>query len=251
MALCEVRFYSESLRKHEAMNVILPDKPSGRLPVLYLLHGLSDDHTRWCRQTSIERYATGRRMIVVMPDTHRLFYVNDPRPCGFAYEDHIVRDVVGFVDRTFPTIHGRHGRAVAGLSMGGYGALMLALRNPGRFATAVSHSGALMFAHDTAFMRDGEEYRDVAHLADSLPGREYDLWQLAENHARGGRKLALRLDCGTEDRIIEHTRAFHAHLDALGIEHEYAEHPGGHEWSYWDEHVVDTLRFVTKHTRSR
>ena len=112
MALCQVKFFGASLGKACGMNVILPEKHAGPFGVLYLLHGLSDDHTIWCRRTSIERYVAELPLIVVMPDGHRSFYCNDPRPGGCAYEDHIVRDVVEFVDRTFPTRARRDGRAI-------------------------------------------------------------------------------------------------------------------------------------------
>ncbi|MFW6133175.1 MAG: alpha/beta hydrolase, partial [Planctomycetota bacterium] len=197
-------------------------------------------------RTSIERYAEGRRLIVVMPDGHRRFYVNDPRPGGFACEDHIVRDVVGFVDRAFPTIRGRRGRGVAGLSMGGYGALMLALRHPEAFSAAVSHSGALRFAHEGRAINE-----DIRPLDEACRGADYDLWRLARRHTRRRRKVALRLDCGTEDGTLAMNRRFHVRLEELGIDHEYVENPGGHDWAYWDRHVVDTLSFVTRHLRSR
>jgi S-formylglutathione hydrolase FrmB len=249
MAFLTVRFRSESLVKQDAMNVFFPEGTRGRLPVLYLLHGLSDNHTAWQRRTSIERYLDGKRLIVVMPDTHRFFYVNDPRPGGQAYEDHIIRDVIGTMDRMFPTVRGRRGRAVAGLSMGGYGALMLAMRHPDKFSTAVSHSGALHFAH--AFPKSrGPQYGDVAELSKALPRRAYDLWALARRLKRSRRRLAIRLDCGTEDGLIESNRTFHAHLTRLGIDHEYAEHSGAHDWAYWDAHVQDTLRFVLRHLRA-
>lgn len=103
MALCSVQFPGGSIQKASGMNVILPEG-DGPFPVLYLLHGLSDDYTIWSRRTSIERYVAELPLVVVMPDGHRSFYCNDPRPGGCAYEDHVVMDVVGFVDRTFRTI---------------------------------------------------------------------------------------------------------------------------------------------------
>ena len=139
MAFCEMHFFGASIGKQSSMCVIVPEG-EGPFPVLYLLHGLSDDHTIWHRRTSIERYVDGRRLIVVMPDGHRSFYCNDERPGGLAYEDHITQDVVGFVDRTFKTIPHRGARAIAGLSMGGYGAIVLSLRHPNLFSAASSHS---------------------------------------------------------------------------------------------------------------
>jgi len=241
MAFCTVQFKGESIRKDSSMCVIVPEK-AGPHPVLYLLHGLSDDHTAWRRRTSLERYLTERSLIVVLPDGHRSFYVNQPGPRGLAYEDHIIRDVVGFVDRTFPTIAARRGRAVAGQSMGGYGALMLAMRHPEMFSAASAHSAALSFAHDPI-----EDRPDVNALAENLPPREYDCFALAEKLRPGAERPAIRFDCGADDFLLDWNQAFHAHLDRLGIDHEYVEHPGGHSWDYWDAHLPQTLEFVLRH----
>jgi len=238
LAFCAVQFKGESIAKQSSMYVILPEG-GGRFPVLYLLHGLSDDHTIWHRRTSIERYAADLPLIIVMPDGHRSFYVNQPGPAGMAYEDHIVKDVVGFVDRVFPTLAERRSRAIAGLSMGGYGALMLAMRHTQMFSVACSHSAALSFAHEPLPDRPA-----IDALAEGLACDEYDCFKLAERLKASGEQLAIRMDCGTEDFLIEHNRAFHEHLVSLGIEHRYAEYPGAHEWSYWDEHVRQTLEFV-------
>ena len=245
MAFCTVHFRAKSIGKDTGLNVFLPEA-DGPLPVLYLLHGLSDDYTRWQRSTSLERYVAGLPLIVVMPDGHRNFYCNDPRPGGSAYEDHIVKDVVDLVDRTLPTIRSRRGRAIAGLSMGGYGAMMLAMRHPDMFSAACSHSGALFFAHARRAKRPG-----VQAFADALPARKYDCFSLARKLKKGRHRLALRLDCGLDDKLLASNREFHAHLGRLGIDHEYAEYPGSHNWGYWDEHIQQTLEFVTKKLRIR
>ncbi len=244
MALLDVHFFGESIQKNSGMNVILP-AGEGPFPVLYLLHGLSDDYTIWHRRTSIERYAAELPLIIVMPDGHRSFYCNDPRPGGCAYEDHIVADVVGFVDRTFRTIPDRRGRAIGGLSMGGYGAMMLALRHPDVFSVVASHSSAFFFAHQALPERD-----QVNTFADVLPAGKYDCFALTEKHKRSGPRLAIRFDCGTEDFLLAANRGFHAHLQALGIVHEYAEFPGVHNWDYWDEHVRQSLSFVLAHLQT-
>ena len=241
MSLCNVSFRGESIGKACGMNVMLPDEGDGPFAVLYLLHGLSDDYTIWQRRTSVERYAADHGLIVVTPDGHRSFYCNDPRPGGMAYEDHIVKDVVGFVDKWFPTVPQRRGRAIAGLSMGGYGSMMLALRHPDMFAAVSSHSSAFGFAHEQRG-RAG-----IDDLAAALPEGEYDCFTLAEKLQAAGGDLAIRFDCGTEDGLLEGNRAFHAHLDAIGVAHGYAEYPGEHNWAYWDEHVQETLAFVAGH----
>ncbi len=244
MAFCEVKFSGQSIGKHTSMDVIVPNSGSGPFPVLYLLHGLSDDCTRWRRQTSIERYVEDLPLIVVMPDGGRSFYVNDPRPGGRAYEDHIVKDVVGFVDRVFPTIAAARGRAVAGLSMGGYGAMMLALKHPDLFCAGAAHSGAFLFAHEKRQWVQGKE--DVTFLNQAVRPKDYDVFRLAAACKTRRRRPALRFDCGLDDWLLASNRAFHTHLDKLGLAHEYAEHPGGHSWDYWDIHIRETLAFVRK-----
>jgi len=238
MAFCTVDFLGKSIGKFNGMHVILPDG-EGPFPVLYLLHGLSDDHTIWLRRTRIETYVQGLPLIVVMPNAQRSFYVNDPR-FGYygAFEDHIVKDVVGFTDTTFPTIRGRQGRFLAGMSMGGYGALMLALRHPDVFSAACSHAGALSFAHTPRTERP-----DIQALADSLPPGEYDLYKLAEKLKSSGQSLRMRLDCGASDVLLQESRAFHQHLAALGLHHMFEEPPGEHSMDYANQQVGQMLEF--------
>ena len=120
MSFVTMEFYGESIQKMCSLYVLTPDL-EGPLPVLYLLHGLSDNHSVWFRRTALERYVQDLPLIVVMPDAHRSFYVNDKRPGGLDYEAHIAGDVVGIVDRTFHTVRDPAGRGVAGLSMGEVG----------------------------------------------------------------------------------------------------------------------------------
>ena len=121
MAFATINYFSHSLRKASSFNIVFPDDPSVPRPwaTFYLLHGLSDDHTIWMRRTSIERYVAGLPLVVVMPDGGRGWYTNAVE--GDAYEDDLIKDVIGLVDRTFPVKAERAGRAIGGLSMGGYG----------------------------------------------------------------------------------------------------------------------------------
>ena len=251
MALLTIQFPGQSIGKQTAMHVILPPG-KGPFPVLYLLHGLSDDYTIWLRRTSIERYVEGRNLMVVMPDGGRSFYCNDGRPGGPAYEDHIARDVVGFVDNTFRTIAGRRGRAIAGLSMGGYGAVMLAMRHPELFSVACSHSGAVTFMHAALIGTPPAVHPDVGALAASLPtDGHYDLFALAQGVGPARSRPALRLDCGRDDFLLKDNRAFHAHLKKAGYRHTYREYPGAHSWDYWDEHIRESIAFIMKNLRAK
>jgi S-formylglutathione hydrolase FrmB len=245
MAFCELKYFSNALGKATQANVILPQNGSGPFPVLYLLHGLSDDYSGWQRRTSIERYVQDLPLIVVMPDGGRGFYCDAAE--GFACETAIARDLVEYIDTIFHTKATRAGRALAGLSMGGYGAVKLALRFPDLFNSAVSHSGALGFGHyplsgDEPFAM---EFRRV--VGEEPEGGPNDLYELAR--ARRTKRPALRIDCGTEDFLLEQNRAFHAHLQEIGYPHEYAEFPGDHTWGYWDEHVQEAIAFAARHLK--
>jgi len=246
MAFCELHYRSAALEKQTAANVILPEDPALEPPyaVMYLLHGLSDDHTIWCRRTSIERYVEGLPLIVVMPDGGRGFYTNAVR--GFAYERAIVEDLIPLIDRTFPTRAERSGRCIGGLSMGGYGALRLAFRRPDLFCSAVSHSGAVYFGHRPVPADDyrADEFGRI--LGDAPTGGRNDLHFLVEKAPKNDLP-ALRLDCGLDDFLLADNRLFHEHLARLGVAHEYEEFPGAHEWGYWDVHVQEAIRF---HMRS-
>jgi S-formylglutathione hydrolase FrmB len=243
VSFCDFQFYSAALQKQTAAYVILPEAGTGPFPVLYLLHGLSDNHTIWLRRTSIERYVANLPLIVVMPDGGRGFYADAEQ--GFAYGKAIGTELIERIDRTFPTKAERGGRCIAGLSMGGYGALRLGLSHPDLYCAAVSHSGALNFGHQVIY---GEHVRPMAPefariLGENPTGGPNDLYALAEKSDRGALPT-LRIDCGTEDHLIEANRTFHTHLETLGIAHEYEEHPGAHDWAYWDLHIQDTLKFM-------
>ncbi len=238
MAFCELHYFSAALQKQTAANVLLPQNcGAGPFPVYYLLHGLGDDHAAWMRRTSIERYADGLSLIVVMPDGGRGFYTDAAE--GFAHESAIMCDLVPFIDAAFPTRATREGRCIGGLSMGGYGAIKLALKYPRHFCSATSHSGALTKAH---IFRSGETEELRRIFGTEQSGGANDLFALAE---KIDRKLlpAMRIDCGTADYLLDRSRDFHAHLEQLGIAHEYEEFPGAHDWAYWDARAPEAIAF--------
>lgn len=230
-----------SLQKACSMQIILPEMTKEPYPVMYLLHGLSDDHTIWSRRTRIEWYVRNLPLAVVMPDGGRGFYcdaVNGP-----ANESHIIKDVIGFVDTHFNTKAERSGRVIAGLSMGGYGALKLALKFPDMFCSVVSHSGGVAAGHKPYREELAAEMRLI--YGDNYIGGKDDLWAIAERVDRS--KLpAIRMDCGLSDFLLEDNRAFHQHLVKLGIPHEYEEFPGDHNWDFWDTHIQETIQFHAK-----
>ena len=242
MALLHCDFFSEVLELRTSMTVILPEvaRPTGH-PTLYLLHGLSDDDTAWVRGTSIERYAETLGLAVVMPQVQRSFY------CDMAYGNRYWT----FLSEELPTLaHGffrlsdrREDTFVAGLSMGGYGAMKWALRQPERFAAAASLSGALdMVARqqpDDLHARLMEQVfadRPVAGTPDDLH------WLL--DTATPADLPALYLCCGTEDHLLEETANFRDRAERNGIESTVDLGPGDHEWAYWDAKISEILQWL-------
>lgn len=241
MAFATINYTSSSLDRASSFNVIFPDAPAARKPwsVFYLLHGLSDDHTTWSRRTSVERYTLGLPLMVVMPNGGRGWFANAQE--GDAYEDDLIKDVVGLIDTTFPVKAERAGRCIGGLSMGGYGALKLGIKHHDKFASVTSHSGAV------GILRNPIEKKGLGHELERIFGESpadgpEDVFALVKSVNQ--RKLpAMRIDCGEQDPMLPQNRSFHTHLTELGIAHEYEEFQGGHDWAYWDKHVQDALAF--------
>ncbi len=245
MAVCEIHIGAENaLRRMTSVTAIVPEKLPGPWRVLYLLHGLSDDHTTWTRRTSIERYVEGLPLMVVMPNAERSWYTDSATIPSDAFETLITSDLIEFVENTFPVVRSREGRAVCGLSMGGYGAFKLALKHPDLFCTAVSFSGALAFGCPD----DGDHLWKTEMLAiygEDPRGGPEDIPTLLQSADRS-RLPALWVDCGSEDFLIDMNRKVHKLMASLGIEHEYMERPGVHEWGYWDTAIQLALPFIKR-----
>lgn len=246
MAVCEFHLSQNNvLEKMVSFTAIVPESKTGPFPVFYLLHGLSDDHTAWTRLSNIEAYVRDLPLIVVMPNGERGFYTDAMNKPLAAFETNLVKDIVGFVDSTFQTIPTREGRVIAGLSMGGYGAIKLAVKHPEMFCAAVSHSGVVNLA-SRDWVTDSDWDREWrAIFGTSLKGGSDDIFSIVEKADRL-HLPALRFDCGIGDFLLDQNRDFTAHLTALGIPHEYEEYPGDHNWQYWNRHVLDTVQFFCK-----
>ncbi len=257
MALIHCHFFSDVLGLASTMDVILPQATERRIgmagagggdrvPTLWLLHGLSDDHTIWQRRTSIERYAAPLGLAVVMPAVGRSWYTDmaaGPRGWTFVSEE-LPAIARGF----FPLDPAREANVVAGLSMGGYGAMKLALTHPDRYAAAASLSGALDMAwrvrqEATDGMRD--ELERVFGDLDAVAGSDADLLALADRAAAsGGPVPRLYQWCGTEDFLYESNVRFRDHVRGRGLDLTYEEGPGGHEWGCWDGQIQRVLAWA-------
>ena len=258
MAFLDFHFFSDALGVSCAAHVIIPQATISQIgmvggarresyPTLYLLHGLSDDHTIWMRRTSLERYAAAKNIAVVMPAVGRSFYQD--MASGPRYWTFISQELPSICEQFFPLSTAREDRFAAGLSMGGYGALRLGLARPDRYAAVASLSGALDLSRrlrevgrpDSLISKT--EYLSI--FGPELKAGDADLWPLAEKVARsGGPRPKLFLSCGTEDPLLAESRAFRDHLASVSLPATYEEGPGIHDWACWDAGIQRVLEWL-------
>ena len=244
MIYLDMNFRSEALSGNAQVSLLLPDGAEG-FKTLWLLHGLHGDHTSWMRYTSIERYAAQYGIAVVMPNAQNSWYADTAY--GAKYFSFITEELPALLKKQFKGYsEKREDNVIAGLSMGGYGAMKAALTYPERYGTCISLSGSLditrknrpyslpMWQGNFGFSLEG---------ASELEGSDQDLFALAKRVAK---EKAPRIYawCGTEDSLLAANDAFSAHLSALGIAHTYETSAGDHSWRYWDEKIRKGLSFA-------
>lgn len=253
-----VRFESRLVGAALPYNVVLPadykrgSSKNRRYPVLYLLHGLGGSAADWVSaRARLADYAAQYPFIVVVPEGRDGWYT-DGLVAREKFESYFVEELIPDVDRRFRTIASREGRAVAGLSMGGYGSMKFALKHPGLFAFAASMSGALAVASWTPDMPLPEFVKPsvirVYGDAGSPVRLKNDVYKLVRELSPERAKALpfLYLDCGTEDFLITNNRDFSALLIEKKVAHEFRELPGTHSWPYWDRQVQEVLRLAAR-----
>jgi S-formylglutathione hydrolase FrmB len=253
MAFLTADLFSESLEVGTSINVILPQAtraqigvaavsaPDAGWPVLYLLHGLSDDHSAWVRYTSIERYATSAGLAVVMPAAGRSYYTDEAH--GHRYWTWISEELPERVGEMFRLSRRREDTYVAGLSMGGYGALKLGLTHPERYAAVASLSGAV----DVRAVMARPEWSEIRkRVFDDSVGADADLHELL---ARADARTIppLYLGCGTEEELLLGTLTpLVDAARAAGVEVTTDFRPGVHEWGLWDAMIRDVIAWLPR-----
>ncbi len=239
-------FRSTSLDRQMKYRVLLPcgyQRGVERFPVLYLLHGLYGDYLNWDTNTHLERYASHYKLIVVMADAGDSWYTNSATDPKDKFEDYIARDMVAEIDGKFRTLRSRRARGIAGLSMGGYGALKIALRYHTDFAFAGSLSGALNAPRDLDDRRPDFRVQLLKVFGPSGSPVRADNNVFTLLQSSGAKDLPyFYLACGSADYFLPVNRDFVAQLSSRGAAYEYHETPGGHAWDYWDRSLPDLLR---------
>lgn len=252
MALFHYEFYSETLKKNTASYVVVPEyqirkQYKKKLKVLYLLHGLSDNYTKWMRRTPIERYAKDDNWVVVMPDAEKSYYTNDVY--GEQYWDYISKELPEIIKSTFSFIsEQREDTYVAGLSMGGYGSIKLALNAPDQFCAAASFSGALNIKDEIEnYPENSNVYSRVFGSWENIKGTENDLFNSIQKLKEENEEIPrIYISCGTEDDMYNQSQDFKNHLDQLEIPYTYEEWEGKHDWIFWDESIKRALVWFLK-----
>jgi putative tributyrin esterase len=266
-----VEFDSPSVGRKMKYNIVLPtqyEESSERYPVLYLLHGYSSNYTAWVRM-GVPAYAKNFKLIVVMPDAGNSWYVNwakSEEGQKNAWEDAIIKDLIGHIDSTYRTVATRSGRAINGLSMGGYGGLMLGLRHPDLFCSVGSQSGALAFAKQygerikenkpmpprqlknepnkqigiEGFMSQVERSPKGALFVTPEDAGAYDPFQIVLK-IPADQMPHICIDCGTEDRLLGASQDFMKLMMEHKIPFTYSQSKGEHKAAYWTREVGEAM----------
>jgi len=241
-----VSVFSSKMKKEVKSVVIVPVNYTIKkhYPVVYLLHGYSDTYAKWVNTVpSIKSLSTEYQLIIVCPDGgYSSWYFDSPIDSSYQYESFITDNLVNYVDAHYATIVNRNARAITGQSMGGHGALYLAIRHRDLFAHAGSMSGGVDLRSSTKkydiAKRIGEieknqsewDDRSVVNMVNKLKNNELDLI----------------IDCGVSDFFYNINAALHRRLIALKIDHDYIERPGEHNWDYWTNSIEYQMLFFDR-----
>ncbi len=239
MVFMSLEMYSEVLGKQMPLKVIMPQIKKGepKCKCLYLLHGYSDDCSTWTRRTSIERYAEAYNIAVVMPDGAKSFYTDTAS--GDNYYTYVAKELPRQIEAMFNVSENASDRYIGGISMGGYGALKVALREDGMYSGVISLSPVgdiKTFAKNTEWVRFDSLFGKNKEIPDCD-----DVLYLAENCTSRPR---VYLSIGFEDFLYENNRTVRNTFERLGYVFRYEEEHADHTWDFWDRHIENALKWL-------
>ncbi|MDX5340031.1 MAG: esterase family protein [Cyclobacteriaceae bacterium] len=259
-----ISVYSNLMQKNLKVAVTTPTGYSNtnkNFPVVYLLHGGSGSFSDWHQKVTepglVNRLADLYQLIIVTPGVGPAsYYYDSPILDSVQYESYFIQELIPYIDSNYKTIARRESRAITGLSMGGHGSIMLSAKHPELFSTAGSMSGVMNI--DTRMWKVPEDFRKLRlegqkqMLGENLnydgPSfNPYTAVGLVDQMKING--IALIIDCGVEDFLIDTNRQMHQLLLENGTPHEYTERPGAHTWQYWTEALPVHMLFLDKHLK--
>jgi S-formylglutathione hydrolase FrmB len=238
-----VRTFSASMNKYIKAVVVTPDGYNGskELPVVYLLHGFGDNYSGWIRKAkNFEKAADLHNIIIVCPDGNTSWYWDSPIDEKYKYETYVSSELVKWVDSAYTTIKSKKGRGITGLSMGGHGALFLAFKHQDVFGAAGSMSGGVDIR---PFPNNWEMAQRLGSYAENAERWEKNT-VVNLLHLLTPNRLALMIDCGTEDFFYDVNENLHKQLLYRNIPHDYLTRPGAHNWDYWTNAIKFQLLFM-------
>lgn len=228
----EINVRSQKMDKDVPVIVITPDKYNDgeSFPVIYLLHGFSDNYTSWTKEGVVGRLSDQYGIIFVLPDGgYDSWYFDSKVTPEYQYETFVSSELVEYVDANYKTVRDRKGRAIAGLSMGGHGAMYLGIRHQDVFGSM----GALSGGVDIRPFPDRWGIAKRLGQKDECPQMWEDNTVINLTHLLQPGSMNIIFDCGTEDFFFEVNCALHEKLLDEKIPHEFYTRPGHHNWKYW------------------
>lgn len=226
------------------VTIVLPESyKSGEAsyPSVYLLHGFGDNNLKWSQETSIGELADLYNIVVVCPDGRRSWYFDSPEKADSQFETFVSKEVVSYIDSHYRTKPSRSARAVAGLSMGGHGAMFLAIRHQDVFGAVAAMSGGVD-------IRPFPKNWDISHVIGTIeehPERWEELTVINQAKILKDGDLAISIDCGDGDFFIGVNRALHQQLLDQKVAHDYTERRGVHSWDYWRNSIKYQMLFFS------
>ena len=252
----DYKLESKLMGRQMPYRVILPVRYAQRVnqkyPVIYLLHGLFGHYDNWTTKTGIQEYAAEYPFIVVMPEGDDGWYTDSPVKVRDKYESYIIQELIPEIEKRFRAASDRDHRIVAGLSMGGYGAVKFGLRYPDRFSLVGSFSGALGAATylDKIPASIGKTIDVIFGPADSETRRANDIFRMVHEipDSKAGKNLPfIYQSCGLDDLFFPNNREFADLLIQKHISHEFRQLPGNHNWTFWDSQIREFLAVADRH----
>jgi S-formylglutathione hydrolase FrmB len=248
--LTDVVFHSNALRRDVTYRVYVPANPAPgkKLPVVYLLHGGGEDYRNWSNQSDVAQYAA-KGFILVMPDGDESYWMNEAGAPSERYEDFVTKDLIADVESRFPARTDRGGRALVGISMGGFAAVDYALVHPDLFAFA----GALSPAVDVPFRpfnirRIGQwlKFRRIFGPADSKERSARNPFELVQTASPSSTPY-LYITAGEGEPLLGPIRRLVSRLKQRGLAYEFHTKPGGHDWGEWNRQLSGCFSSLENH----